>query len=300
MTILAGFLGSGKTTRVNALLHDPQGRRIAVILNELGSIGIEADKLASAEEFVELDGGCICCAINADLENTLQRLRDRGGFDHLVIETTGIADPLPVAWTLERGGLRDGYRVDAIVTVVDAVNLERALAEGPEAALQIERADVLLLSKLDLPGSDPAAVEARLDALNPTAPRIRAPRDATPWDMLLDTAAPDDGRPVAEPHHHHESQAWQTWSWRTTATVSDAALEDFLRAMPPGVFRAKGRLRTDADPPWFEVHAVGGRYEMEAIPPPADGTESVLVCIGRRLDAAALDAAAATFTARAG
>jgi hypothetical protein len=114
VTIVGGFLGSGKTTRVNALLREPHGRRVAVVLNEMGEVGIDAARLAGAEEFVELDGGCICCALNADLEATLGRLRARGGFDHLVIETTGIADPLPVAWTFERPALREGYRVDAV------------------------------------------------------------------------------------------------------------------------------------------------------------------------------------------
>jgi G3E family GTPase len=118
VTIVGGFLGSGKTTRVNALLREPRGRRIAVVLNEVGEVGIDGARLAAAEEFVELDGGCICCALNADLEATLGRLRARGGFDHLVVETTGIADPLPVAWTFERPGLREGYRVDAVATIV--------------------------------------------------------------------------------------------------------------------------------------------------------------------------------------
>jgi G3E family GTPase len=213
VTILSGFLGSGKTTRLNALLRQPFGRRIAVILNELGAIGIDAAKLAAAEEFVELDGGCVCCTLNADLEGTLLRLRARGQFDHLVIETTGIADPLAVAWTLERGSLREGYRVDAIVTVVDTTTLARALTEGGEAALQIERADVLLLSKLDVAGTDAPAVRDRLRALNPVAPLLDAPRDATPWEALLDltpTAAPRPAPTAAAIHAH--GPAWRPGS----------------------------------------------------------------------------------------
>ena len=99
-----------------------------------------------------------------------RRLRARGGFDHLVVETTGIADPLPVAWTFERPGLREGYRVDAVATVVDALNLERLLVEAPEAALQIERADVLLASKLDLVAGGLADVARLVRPLNPVAP----------------------------------------------------------------------------------------------------------------------------------
>ena len=122
---------------MNALLRDPRGRRVAVILNELGDVGIEASRLTATQEFVELDGGCICCTLNADLEASLQRLGERGGFDHVVLETTGIADPLPVAWTFEREGIRDRYRVDAVVAVADALNLPRLLAEEPDAMLQI-------------------------------------------------------------------------------------------------------------------------------------------------------------------
>lgn len=293
VTILSGFLGSGKTTRLNELLRAPGGRRIAVILNELGAIGVDASKLASAEEFVELDGGCLCCTLNADLEGTLHRLRARGGFDHLVIETTGVADPLAVSWTLERGGLREGYRVDAIVVVVDAATVDRALGEGHDAELQIERADVLLLSKLELATTTADALRERLRAMNPSARIVDGPRDATPWPALLDAELPETRRPVAASPAHHHGPEWETWVLHPDGIVSDEALERFLRTLPAAVFRAKGLLQTDATPPWLEVHAVGGRYEMEPITPPPAGTRSVLICIGRTLDRAALDTAAA-------
>lgn len=291
VTIVAGFLGSGKTTRINALLRDPHGRRIAVVLNELGAIGVDASRLALAEEFVELDGGCICCALNADLEATLTRLRARGRFDHLVVETTGIADPLPVAWTFERPGLRDGYRLDAVATVVDALNLERLLADVPEAALQIERADVLLVSKLDLAPGGLGDVARRVGPRNPTAPLLAAPPDATPWDLLLDAVA-GGARPPAhagtEAHGH--GLPWETWTFRTPAVLSDARLEEFLRRLPAGLYRVKGLVRTDAG--WLQVNAVGGRYELE---PSSHDAERIgaLVGVGRGFDSAALDVAAA-------
>jgi G3E family GTPase len=294
VTVLAGFLGAGKTTRLNALLRAPHGRRLAVVLNELGEVGIDAARLQGAEEFVELEGGCLCCALNADLEATLRRLRARGGFDHLLVETTGIADPLPVAWTFERAGLREGYRLDAIVTVVDAVNLARVLTEATEAAVQIERADVVLLSKLDLAPDAAAGLEARVRALNPSAPILPSPRDTMPWDLLLDVARPPR---TAGGHAAHHAPAWETWRLRTDAPVSDAALERFVRTLPPGVYRVKGRVRTDARPPWVEVNAVGGRYEIEPCPAPPAGTAGVLLCIGRGLDRAALDAQASALHA---
>jgi len=290
VTIVGGFLGSGKTTRLNALLRDPRGRRIAVVLNELGEVGVDAARLGGAEEFVELDSGCICCALNPDLEATLRRLRARGGFDHLVIETTGVADPLPVAWTFERPGLREGYRVDAIAVVVDALNLPRLLADTPEATLQIERADVLLASKLDLAAGGLAAVERLVRPLNPQAPLLPAPPDATPWDLLLDTVAPPRTAPATGAHAH--GHVWETWGFATTATLSDASLEDFLRALPPDLYRVKGLVRTDA-PGWMLVNAVGGRYEIEPCAPEPEPAASTLFGVGRGLDAAALDAAAA-------
>jgi G3E family GTPase len=297
VTIVGGFLGSGKTTRVNALLRAPRGRRIAVVLNEIGEVGVDAARLAGAEEFVELDGGCVCCALNADLEATLARLRTRGGFDHLVVETTGIGDPLPVAWTFERPGLREGYRVDAVATVVDALNLERLLVEAHEAAIQIERADVLLASKLDLAPGGLANVARLVRPLNPVAPLLPAPPEQTPWDLLLDEVAGARPAPESGAGAHAHGQRWETWRFRTAHVVSDARLEEFLRALPAGLYRVKGLVRTDA-PGWMEVHAVGGRYEVEPCAPVPAPDASTLVGVGRGFDRTALDAAAAELPVR--
>ncbi|RYE85830.1 MAG: GTP-binding protein, partial [Oxalobacteraceae bacterium] len=141
-TVLTGFLGSGKTTLLNALLAAPHGLRLAVIVNEFGAIGVDGALLQGDAQFVELDNGCLCCALNAELNDTLLALRDRGGFDHVIVETTGLADPLPVAWAFTKPGLSQCFRVDAIVTVVDAINGPHATALAPEAGVQVERADV--------------------------------------------------------------------------------------------------------------------------------------------------------------
>ena len=291
VTVLTGFLGSGKTTRLNALLRSPHGRRLAVVMNEIGEVGIDGARVAGAEEFVELEGGCLCCVLNAELEATLRRLRARGGFDHLVVETTGIADPLPVAWTFERAGLRDGYRVDAIVCVVDALNVAGMRAQAAEVGLQIERADLVLLSKVDLVADGGAAAGALVRELNPAARQIVAPPGDTPWELILDRTG--DVRPVRGASGHEHAHAWDLWRHRTTAVLSEARLERFLRALPPAVYRVKGLVRTDGDPAWVGVNAVAGRYEIEPCVPAAPPDASVLVCIGRGLDPQALTAAAA-------
>jgi G3E family GTPase len=169
VTVLSGFLGSGKTTLLNRLLADPREYRIAVIVNEFGEVGIDGARLTGAERFVELDNGCLCCVLNEDLKRTLFELAERGGFDHLIIETTGLADPLPIAWTCSRPGLAEAYRLDAIVTVVDAAHLARVLDEAPEARLQIERADLVVLNKLDLVEDQGAAAVETVRSLNPHA-----------------------------------------------------------------------------------------------------------------------------------
>jgi G3E family GTPase len=287
VTVLSGFLGSGKTTRLNALLRAPHGRRIAVVVNEFGDVGIDGTRVAGASAFVELENGCLCCAVNEDLERTLHELRARGGFDHLIVETTGLADPLPVTWTFGREGLVDFYRVDAVVTVVDAVNLERALAEAPETTLQIERADLVLLSKVDLAPDGGRAATTRVLALNPSARVVPGPPEGVPWNLVLGAGAGAPAPPPAD-HHRHESATWATWSFRTDAVVSEGALEEMLLRLPADVYRVKGLVRTDGPYGWAQVNAVAGRYEIEPASPPAPRPESALVFIGRTLDTADL------------
>jgi G3E family GTPase len=281
VTVLSGFLGSGKTTLLNRLLHDAHGYRVAVVVNEFGEVGIDGAQVAGAEQFVELDNGCLCCAINEDLQRTLRELHSRGGFDHLVLETTGLADPLPVGWTMSREGLVEHYRLDALVTVVDARNLEQALAEAPEAELQIDRADILVLNKLDLVDDGGAAAEVRLRGFNAHAPILPATRGNVPWEVLLAASPQEAARTVEEDHHHHPS--FETWTFQTREVLDDQALEDFLYEILSGVYRLKGIVRTNGETAWTSVNAVAGRFEMEAF----EGKfprQSALVFIGRALD----------------
>ncbi len=214
VTVLTGFLGAGKTTLLNHILAGASGRRYAVIVNEFGELGIDGDLVIGAEEEVfELNNGCVCCKVRGDLLQTLSGLIKRPGrFDGFLIETSGLADPAPVAQTfLADDELRQHTRLDSIVCVADARHLAEGLAESREAAEQLALADTVLINKLDL--VDAAAlgtVEALVRRANPTARVLRATRGAVPPALLLDQGAFDLDRltlgpepPAGGPGHHN-------------------------------------------------------------------------------------------------
>jgi G3E family GTPase len=287
VTVITGFLGSGKTTLLNRLLRSETGFRLAVIVNEFGDVGVDGALVSGGELFVELDNGCLCCALNADLEELLRQLTNRGGFDHLVIETTGLADPLGVAWTFERPGLNAFYRMDAIVTVVDAANLERALRESVEAQVQVERADLLLLNKMDLVPDGGAAAEARVAALNPNGRLLRAVYSDVPWSVVLDSEVTRSCDDLLKPGLHRHS-SFESWSFETSEPLSSESLEDLFYELPAGIYRVKGVVRTCSETGWHVVHCVAGRFDIAPISPSRPPGLSRLVFIGRNLDREAL------------
>ena len=157
VTLLTGFLGAGKTTLLNRILGEAHGHRIAVIENEFGAVGIDSDLLVNSEEqIVEMNNGCICCTVRGDLVRILGQLAERRArgevaFDRVIIETTGLADPAPVAQTFfVEDTIRQHYRLDAVITIVDAVHAQQQLDEHHEAQEQVGFADRILLSKTDL------------------------------------------------------------------------------------------------------------------------------------------------------
>jgi len=173
VTVLTGYLGAGKTTLLNRILSEPHGKKYAVIVNEFGEIGIDNDLVVGADEEVfEMNNGCICCTVRGDLVRILDGLmRRKGKFDAIIVETTGLADPAPVAQTFfvdENVGRRT--RLDAVVTVADARWLNDRLKDAPEAKNQIAFADVILINKTDLVSAEElSAVEARIRGINPYA-----------------------------------------------------------------------------------------------------------------------------------
>jgi G3E family GTPase len=213
VTVLTGYLGAGKTTLLNRILTGEHGRRYAVIVNEFGEIGIDNDLIVeSDEEVYEMNNGCICCTVRGDLIGVLAGLMRRPGrFDAIVIETTGLADPAPVAQTFFMDPeVRAATQLDAVVTVVDALHLPLRLADSREAREQIAFADVVLVNKTDLASAEQLAeVESLVRAINPQAELHRCQRSDVPLDRVLDRGAFDLSRALdldpsfLEPGHEH-------------------------------------------------------------------------------------------------
>jgi G3E family GTPase len=222
VTVLTGYLGAGKTTLLNRILSEPHGQKYAVIVNEFGEIGIDNDLIVGADEEVfEMNNGCICCTVRGDLIRIIHGLlRRQGKFDAIIVETTGLADPAPVAQTFfvdENIGSKT--RLDAVVTVADAKFLSDRLKDAPEAKNQIAFADVILLNKTDLVSAEELdEVEARIRGINPWAKVHRTQRSQIPLNEVIGRNAFDldriltiepeflqeDGHDDHDEHHHHE------------------------------------------------------------------------------------------------
>jgi G3E family GTPase len=221
VTVLTGYLGAGKTTLLNRILTEPHGQKFAVIVNEFGEIGIDNELVVGAdEEIFEMNNGCICCTVRGDLVRIIQGLmRRKGKFDAIIVETTGLADPAPVAQTFfmdDTVGAK--AKLDAVVTVADAKWLKERLKDAPEAKNQIAFADVILVNKTDLVGADDLReLEMRIRAINPYAKLHRTERCQIPLLEVLDRKAFDLDRILDiepefltadgdghDPDHHHD------------------------------------------------------------------------------------------------
>ena len=223
VTVLTGYLGAGKTTLLNRILSEPHGKKYAVIVNEFGEIGIDNDLVVGADEEVfEMNNGCICCTVRGDLIRILEGLmRRKGKFDAIIVETTGLADPAPVAQTFfVDQDVQDAAKLDAVVTVADAKWLSARLKDAPEAKNQIAFADVIIINKTDLVSPEELReVEARIRGINPYAKLHRSVKANVPLDAVLGKNAFDLDRILeiepafleaddhAHDHHHDHDHA---------------------------------------------------------------------------------------------
>ncbi|MEP1577085.1 CobW family GTP-binding protein [Roseibium album] len=291
VTVLTGYLGAGKTTLLNRILTENHGQRYAVIVNEFGEVGIDNDLLVeSDEEIFEMNNGCICCTVRGDLIRTVQNLMKRkNAFDAIIVETTGVADPAPVAQTFFMDDdVRASARLDAVVAVVDSRHVLQRLEDTEEAEDQVAFADVILINKTDLVSPEElSVVEARIRSINPYAVLHHSERCGIEIAKVLDRGAFDLDRILSlDPHflehghhahecapdcdhdhdhdhghHHHEENPHSVKS--ISLTAGDLNPEMFFQwinqvtqLQGPNILRLKGILAFKDDPQRYVIQGV--------------------------------------------
>ena len=324
VTILTGFLGAGKTTLLNHILSNQSGVKTAVLVNEFGEIGIDNDLIISTEEdMVELSNGCICCSINGELLEAVNRILERPDpIDYLVVETTGLADPLPVAMTFLGSELRDQTRLDSIITVIDAENFDDALLETEIGRAQVIYGDILLLNKTDLVSpSRLTFVEEKLNAIKKDARILKAVKGQVALPLLLSVGLFESDHVMPpeqsdehdhsscdhehghcnhdhnhEHEHHHNDhtkdgaqkhldiEGFTSLAFSSVGPFSLRKFQNFLdNQMPADVFRAKGILWFTESDRRHIFHLAGKRFTIDDSDWPGERMNK-LVLIGRDLD----------------
>ncbi len=308
VTVLTGYLGAGKTTLLNRILSEPHGKKFAVIVNEFGEVGIDNDLVVGADEEVfEMNNGCVCCTVRGDLIRIIDGLMKRkGGFDGIIVETTGLADPAPVAQTFFMDqDVQDRTRLDAVVTVVDAKWLTQRLKDAPEAHNQIAFADVLILNKTDLVTPEElAAVEAQVRAINPYARLHRTQNAKVAIDDVLGRNAFDLDRIMElepdfleEGHHAHHDSDIQSVAVTVDGDVDPDKflpwLNDYAQREGANLLRSKGILAFRGEPKRFVFQGVHMMLDgdLQRDWRPDEKRTSKIVMIGRDLDREAIEKA---------
>ncbi len=304
VTVLTGFLGAGKTTLLNRILTEHHGKRIAVIENEFGEIGIDNELVIdSEEEIFEMNNGCICCTVRGDLIRILGNLlRRRDAFDHILIETTGLADPAPVIQTFfVDDEVAGGLDLDGVVTLVDAKHVLLHLDDSPEVEEQIAFADVIVLNKVDLVSSPELdRLEDRIRRVNRVAAIHRAEMADVPVDHVVGLGAFDlnhalaiDPQLLADDAHEHDEEV-SSVGFETPGDLDperlNAWLGNLLATQGQDIFRMKGILSLAGADERFVFQGVHMLFDGQPDRPwRADEIRgNQLVFIGRNLDRAAL------------
>jgi G3E family GTPase len=301
VTVLTGYLGAGKTTLLNRILSEQHGKKYAVIVNEFGELGVDNDLVVNADEEVfEMNNGCICCTVRGDLIRIIEGLMKRKDkFDGILVETTGLADPGPVAQTFFTDeDVKARTRLDAIVTVIDAKHFFGQLEQGTEAEQQVAFADVILLNKTDLVSADELAkVEDRIRGINRYARIFHTQNSQIALDAILDKGAFDLGRILEfEPdflhsgHDHHHEDEVRSLSITADRPVDPDRFQKWMGALLQikggDIFRSKGILAIDGAPRRYVYQGVHMMMDSDWGTPWKDGDKrsSKLVFIGRNLD----------------
>ncbi len=312
VTVLTGFLGAGKTTLLNHILTQNHGYKCALIINEFGAVSIDNQIVVGAdEEVVELNNGCLCCRVRGDLIKSLENLFNKPRrFDYIIVETTGLADPSPIAQTFGLPDLRDKVRLDGIVTVIDARHIEKELMDTPEAKPQIGFADVLLLNKTDLVSPEELErVEARIRRINPLAKLHRTERSKIDVGLILNVKAREVLAPLNLPkksglsltsdgpalsadaaHHHHHDESVGSFYFTDDRPLdmkkTEAWLSEVLTDFGENIYRSKGVLNIKGSAKRIVFQAV--QQMSEAAPDRlwnlGEQKTTQLVFIGKDLD----------------
>ena len=295
VTLITGFLGSGKTTLVNHILRNRNGVRAAVLVNELGEIGIDNELIIGVnDDMIELSNGCVCCATNSELVDAVARVLGRAEpVDHILVETTGVADPRPVAATFQRAEFRGLLRLDAIIAVAEAEHFSLEAFDGIAARSQLRHADAVLLNKCDRVGEARlASVEAAIRAFNSEARLVRTTYCDVPLPLILDVDLFQPFEHGEHTHGHLEDDGFSAVCFESDRPLSAQRFQDFLERGPAGLVRGKGFLWLAETGKRYVFHLVGNRFTLEddASGRPA---RTRLVLIGRDLDAASLQRALA-------
>ncbi|HEY0791660.1 MAG TPA: GTP-binding protein [Chthoniobacterales bacterium] len=301
VSVLTGFLGAGKTTLLNHILKGQADYRFGVLINEVGAIGIDGQLVETqAEDVVEMSNGCICCTVRKDLVKGVQKLLKRDNLDYILIETTGVADPGPVAQTfLNIPQLQQHARLDSIITLVDAENILQQLDEAEVAREQVALADFILLNKIDLVSLEKrTAVEKSLSELNPQARVFRTEHSRVNLKELLDVQAFDlDQKLNVSPELLNEYRASTHEEIRSTAFRFDQPfdlprLEQVLNDISEKsrVFRSKGILWIEGTPRRAVFHGVNNRFTVywDRLWAKDEARSSQFVFIGKELDETAM------------
>jgi G3E family GTPase len=311
VTVLSGFLGAGKTTLLNRVLNNTEGRRVAVIVNDMSEVNIDAELVRSGqaslqrtdEQLVEMTNGCICCTLRDDLLQEVRRLAQGGRFDYLLIESTGISEPLPVAATFEfrdedEQSLSDVARLDTMLTVVDAASLlndyssedflaqrGESLGDDDERTIvdllvdQIEFADTIIINKTDLVDAEQLALVRKvIRALNPVAELVETDHGQVALDQVLDTGRFDFQRAQTHPlwyqelynfrEHTPETEEYgiRHFTWRDPRPLHPERFMQFLNSEWVGVLRAKGHFWLATRPQWVgELSQAGPLVRHQAM-----------------------------------
>jgi len=293
VTVVTGFLGSGKTTLLNHILANQRGIKVAVIVNEIGDIGIDGELIITTDDdMVELSNGCICCSINNDLVDAVFRVLHRDApVDYLMVENSGLADPLPVVLTFLRPEFRDVVRVDSIITIADADCFQLDLFESKAAYNQLRYADTILLNKCDLASTDRLrSVEEKICEIGQGARIVRTTHCQVPLPLILSVGLFQSDRyfmgrtdEIDCDHEHLANDGFEAFSFEVDKPFATDKFQRFLEQVSDNIFRAKGVLWIDENDQRYLFHLVGKRFTLDRTGWSAP-MNNRLVLIGRNLD----------------